>query len=63
MSFSEKTEYTLKVEAKGNNIKIYLDGLLIGEIFDNTPFLNGSFGFTGYNANAIITNAKVEKAE
>lgn len=63
MSFSEKTEYTLKVEVKGNNIKIYLDGLLIGEIFDNTPFLNGSFGFTGYDSNAIITNAKIEKAE
>lgn len=41
--------YHLKVETSGNHFKIYLDGILAIDYYDNT-FTNGKSGFYAYNA-------------
>ena len=52
--------YTVKTEAVGNTLKIYLSGNLIGEVVDkDNPFLNGMFGFTGFEANANVESVFV----
>ncbi len=54
-------KYTLRVEAIGNTLKVYLNGELLGVWEDNyLPFLNGAFGFTGLNSTATVENLKIE---
>ena len=51
-----------KIEAKGNNIKVYIDGTLIIDYKDtNNPIYKGSYGFFSYSqAQSMFKNIQIE---
>ena len=61
-TFARRTWYTLAVEVRDNNIKIFFENELVIEWDDPTePFLNGTVGFNTYKSetasfdNLIVT--------
>jgi fructan beta-fructosidase len=51
--------YHLKVQAEGENIKVYLDGQLIHDINDGT-FLKGQLGLNVWNSTTIFQNVQLK---
>lgn len=54
--------YTLKVEAIGASIKVYLDGKLVIDYTDEDPWLTGSVGYRCHRAAARFDDFKVTPA-
>jgi len=53
-SFKRYTWYTLAVEVRGNNIKIYFDNELVMDYTDEKePFLEGTIGFKTYKSKTV----------
>ena len=57
-----KTDYVLKVEAKGSNIKCYIDDKLEFDVKDKS-FPKGAIGVGTFNAGASFDNLTVEGPE
>jgi hypothetical protein len=54
--------YKLRVELKEDRISLFIDGVLIKDLTDET-FKRGKFGFWVYNLDAYLINLKIMKAK
>jgi hypothetical protein len=54
--------YKLKVELKEERISLFIDGVLIKDVNDET-FREGKFGFWVYNLDAYLTDLKIMRAK
>lgn len=53
------TTYHMKVECRGANIKVYIDGTLYVDYTDPAPFLNGRAGMRSHNTTVQYDNLTV----
>ena len=59
-SFKTGTTYKLRVECRGANIKVYVDGKLYIDYTDADPFFQGMVGVRTHQCTATFDNLKVE---
>ncbi len=59
-SFKTGTTYKLRVECRGANIKVYVDGKLYIDYTDTDPFFQGMVGVRTHQCTATFDNLKVE---
>jgi hypothetical protein len=59
-SFTVGTTYHLRVECRGANIKVYVDGKLCIDYTDPDPFFQGMVGVDTYKCTCTYDNLKVE---
>ncbi len=61
-SFNNGVWYKVKIEANGNNIKIYINGAeIINYTDNNSPILSGGYGpYTASDPNGHFKNVKIE---
>jgi hypothetical protein len=59
-SFKTGTTYKLRVECRGANIKVYVDGQLYIDYTDADPFFQGMVGVRTHQCTATFDNLKVE---
>lgn len=53
------TFYKIKIEARGNNIKVWADGALVMQVTDSWAFTHGKIGLYTNGAAAIFRNLKI----
>lgn len=51
--------YTVKIEVRGNQTKVYVDGAQVFDVSDGWNFANGKIGFYTNGAAAIFKNLKI----
>lgn len=59
-SFTTGTTYHLRVECRGANIKVYVDGTLYIDYTDPDPFFQGMVGVDTHKCTCAYDNLKVE---
>jgi hypothetical protein len=59
-SFKTGTTYKVRVECRGANLKIYVDGKLYIDYTDADPFMQGMVGVRTHQSTASFDNLKVE---
>ena len=59
-SFKTGTTYKMRIECRGANIKVYVDGKLYIDYTDADPFMQGMVGVRTHKCTATFDNLKVE---